>query len=66
VGATRAGDDHVHGDVARAFVQKAATPNRRFEFQKRRQLFIRLHDQTLPVAAMRVSNEDRSSVGIYG
>jgi hypothetical protein len=27
-----------------------------FEFQKRSQLFIRTHDETLTVAAMRVSN----------
>jgi hypothetical protein len=30
------------------------------EFQKRGQLFIRTHNETLSVAAMRVSNEDRS------
>jgi hypothetical protein len=32
--------------------------NRRFEFDKRSQLFIRVHNETLSVAAMRVSNED--------
>src|SRR5438132_284909 len=31
-----------------------------FEFQKRSQLFIRMHNETLSVAAMRVSNPDRS------
>jgi hypothetical protein len=36
----------------------------RFEFDKRRQLFIRVHNQTLSVAAMRVRNKDRSPVGI--
>jgi hypothetical protein len=38
--------------------------NRRFEFQKRRQLFIRMHNETLSVAAMCVSNPDRSPVRI--
>jgi len=35
-------------------------PDRRFEFQKRRQLFIPPHNETLSVAAMRVNNKDRS------
>jgi hypothetical protein len=35
-------------------------PNRRFEFQKRSQLFIRSHNETLSVIAMRVCDEDRS------
>jgi hypothetical protein len=39
---------------------------RRLQFQKRRQLFIRAHNETLPVAAMRVSNPDHSPVGIHG
>jgi hypothetical protein len=38
--------------------------NRRFEFYKRRQLFIRSHNETLSVIAMRVCNPDRSPVGI--
>jgi hypothetical protein len=38
--------------------------DRRFKFNKRRQLFIRTHNETLSVAAMRVSNPDRSPVGI--
>jgi hypothetical protein len=33
---------------------------------KRRQLFIRVHNEALSVVAMRVSNEDRSPVGIHG
>jgi hypothetical protein len=37
--------------------------SRRFEFQKRRQLFIRAHNETLSVA-MRVSNKDHSPVAI--
>jgi hypothetical protein len=35
--------------------------NRRFEFDKRRQFFIRSHNETLSVAAIRVSNEHSSS-----
>jgi hypothetical protein len=37
---------------------------RRFEPPKRNQLFIGLHNETFPVAAVRVSNPDRSPVGI--
>ena len=36
--------------------------NRRFEFHKRSQLFIRSYNETLSVGAMRVSNPDRSPV----
>ena len=39
--------------------------NRRFQFQKRRQSFIRTHNETFSVAAMRVCNPDYSPVGIY-
>jgi len=35
-------------------------PDRRFEFQKRGQLLIRSHNETLSVVAMRVSDPDRS------
>jgi len=38
--------------------------SRRFEFQKRRQLFIRVHNESLSVVAMRICNPDRSPVGI--
>jgi len=38
--------------------------NRRFEFHKRRQLFIRTHNEPLAVVAVRVSNPDRSPTGI--
>jgi hypothetical protein len=48
-----AGD--VAKDPARLSTQKAASPNHRFQFHKRRQLFIRTHNETLSVAAMRVS-----------
>jgi hypothetical protein len=41
-------------------------PNCRFEFDKRSQLFICSHNETLFLAAMRVSNEDCSHVGTYG
>ena len=41
-----------------------ARANWRFEFHKRSQLFIRVHNETLPVAAMRVCNPDRSPVSI--
>ena len=34
---------------------------RPFQFQKRGQLFIRTHNETLSVAAMRVSNENRAA-----
>ena len=40
--------------------QFAASANRRFQFQKRGQLFIRAHNETLSVVAMRVCNPDRS------
>jgi hypothetical protein len=35
-----------------------------FEVQKGSQLFLRTHNETLSVVAMRVSNPDRSPVGI--
>ncbi len=38
--------------------------NRRFQFNKRGQFFIRANDETLPVATMRVNNPDCSSVRI--
>jgi hypothetical protein len=44
---------------------KNRDPNPRFEFQKRRQPFIRTHNETLSVAAMRVSNEERSPARIH-
>jgi hypothetical protein len=40
--------------------------NRRFKFDKRRQLFIRVHNVTLSVSAMGVCNPDRSSLRIHG
>ena len=41
----------------------AASTSRPFKFNKRSQLFIRTHNETL-FAAMRVRNPDRSPVGI--
>jgi len=37
-----------------------------FKFDKRRQLLIRSHNETLSVATMRISNPDCSPFGIYG
>ena len=37
-------------------VKPGRSPNHRFKFQKGRQLFIRVHNETLSVVAMRVSN----------
>jgi hypothetical protein len=42
----------------------AASRNRRFQFQKRDQYLIRTNNKTLSVAAMRISNPDRSPMGI--
>jgi hypothetical protein len=41
----------------------AATPNRRFEFNKRHQLFVGMPNETLSVAAMCVCNLGCSRVG---
>jgi hypothetical protein len=56
--------DYVGQNLAGLSRRLAASANRRFEFQKSSQLFIRVHDETLSVAAMRVSNPDCSPVGI--
>jgi hypothetical protein len=44
--------------------QFVASANRRFEFHKSGQLFIRMNDEPLSVVAMCVNNPDRSPVGI--
>jgi hypothetical protein len=44
--------------------EHATGASRHFKFQKRSQLFICVHNETLSVAAVRVSNPDRSPVGI--
>jgi len=46
--------------------QFAASLNRRFDFQKRRQLLIGPQNETLSIVAMRISNPDCSPVGING
>jgi hypothetical protein len=38
--------------------------NRQFKFDKRSQLFIGVHNETLSVVAVRVSNPDCSPVGL--
>jgi len=43
----------------------SVSPNRRFQFYKRSQLFSGTHDETLSVA-MRVSNKDCSPARIHG
>jgi len=40
--------------------------NRQFQFQKRGQLFVRVHNEALSVAAMCVNNPDCSSARIDG
>jgi len=52
-------------NLAYLSIKLASSANRRFEFEKRGQLFIRTHDEPLSIAAMRVNNEDRSPVGIH-
>jgi hypothetical protein len=42
----------------------AGCANRRFKFGKRRQHFIGVHNETPPVVSVRVSNANRSPVGI--
>jgi hypothetical protein len=49
--------------VPSIFCQKMSANHPR-EFKKRSQLFIRVHDEALTVAAMRVCNPDCSPVGI--
>jgi hypothetical protein len=46
--------------------QFAASADHRFEFQKRSQLFVSTHNETLSVAAMRANNPNRSPFGIHG
>jgi hypothetical protein len=43
-----------------------STSYRRFEFHKRRQLFIGQHNEAVSATAMRVSNEHPSPAGIRG
>ncbi len=52
--------------MAVPFLEFTATPNRRFQFEKRGQLFIGAHNETLSVVAMCVCNPDRSPLRIKG
>jgi hypothetical protein len=47
-----------------AIFWRLSVANRRFKFKKRSQLFLRSHNETFSVVAVRVSNPDRSPVGI--
>jgi hypothetical protein len=47
-------------------VSQQAETNRPFQFQKRRQFFVGVHNEALTVAAMCVSHEDRSPFAIHG
>jgi hypothetical protein len=58
---------HGHNDLtAKAEMTLTNWANRRFQFHKRSQLFIRVHDETLSVVAMRVSNPDCSPLRSNG
>jgi hypothetical protein len=43
----------------------ASSANRRFEFDKRGEPFIRSHNETLSVAAMRVSRSHEAVIRVY-
>ena len=45
--------------------QFATSADRSFESQKRGQLFIRVHNETLSIVAMHVCNEDSPGCGDY-
>ena len=60
----RLGDAEFGKNAANLSNQFAASANHGFQFEKRAQLFIRSDNEALTVAAMRVSNPDRSPVGI--
>src|SRR5207249_4503445 len=53
-------------DYSLALCAQKVDTNRPFQFHKRRQLFISLHNKTLSIAAMRVSNPNRSPLRING
>jgi len=55
---TRQRQNDLRDQIHREFV------NRPFQFHKRSQLFVGLHNEPLSVAAMCASNPDRSPVGI--
>ena len=53
-----------HGRVQDSFCPLQSFFDHRFQFNKRSQRFIRMHNETLSVVAMCVSNPDCSPVGI--
>ena len=53
-------------NLARLSRQFAAGTNRRFQFQKRSQLIIRMHDEPLSVIPMRVNDPYCSPATIHG
>jgi len=54
------------GEIPSIVNAKNMTPNRRFEFHNRSQLFIGTHNETLANLAMRVRNPDCSAIGNHG
>jgi len=50
--------------MAVPFLEFAASADGRFDFQKRSQLFVGVHNEPLTVVAMRVSDIDCPPVGI--
>ena len=60
----RLSDAEFGKNLANLSNQFAASANRGFQFEKRSQLFIRTHNETLSVAAMCICNQDRSPAGI--
>jgi len=52
-------------NLASSSRQPATNANRHFQFQKRGQLLIRSHNETVSSAPMRVNNPERSPVGIH-
>jgi hypothetical protein len=52
--------------ISLVFDLRLSGSNRRFQFEERRQLFIRTHNESLSVIAMRVNNEDCSPARIHG
>ena len=60
----RLSDAEFGKNLANLSNQFAASANRRFQFYKRSQLFIRLHNETLSIVAMCACNPDRSPTGI--
>jgi hypothetical protein len=60
----RSNDVESGKNLASLSSQFAASANRRFYLKKRGKLFIRTHNKTLSIVAMRVRNRDCLPVGI--